>query len=91
VKSKKKSKSAPRAKRIPGVEPVWMRCADIAVYLSCSKATAWRLTRRPDFPEPKKLSHKIVAWERADVDRWRTEQMTRAEYDAAHPRPERAA
>jgi predicted DNA-binding transcriptional regulator AlpA len=44
---------------------------DIAERYGVQKNSAWRWSRRDDFPAPAaRISNRIPVWRRVDVDRW---------------------
>ena len=44
--------------------------AEVAQLLGVDRHKAYRVTKRPDFPEPGALCSGRRVWERADVEEW---------------------
>jgi predicted DNA-binding transcriptional regulator AlpA len=54
--------------------------ADIAERCGVAKNSAWRWSRRPDFPEPiGRVSGRVPVWRWADVERWAKANLPLAE------------
>lgn len=49
-----------------------------------SKSSIYRLIKTSDFPKPKKLSQRSVAWLASDVDEWIEERSSACEVVSTH-------
>lgn len=45
----------------------YVRQPVVQALFSCSAATVWRMVKRGDLPQPKKLSARITAWNVGDL------------------------
>ena len=48
----------------------FLRVNDICRLLRISKPTFWRLRRTHDFPEPTRLTDRVIAWGKREVEEW---------------------
>ena len=46
----------------------WLNTKQLCAYLHISKATMWRYLKAGKLPQPKRLSDKILLWEKKLVD-----------------------
>lgn len=49
--------------------------AEIAELLAVARNSAWRYTRRPDFPEPIARPASGPIWRRVDIEAWAAENL----------------
>ena len=47
-----------------------LRVNDICRLLRISKPTFWRLRRTQDFPTPTRLTDRVIAWSKREVEDW---------------------
>ncbi len=49
------------------VNKTFLKIEDICILLGISKATFWRLTKRPDFPKGKRISDRCRLWTKEEI------------------------
>jgi prophage regulatory protein len=54
----------------------YIRVHEILAIVPFSAATIWRKSANGTFPKPIKLSERVTAWSRKDVESWLTEKET---------------
>lgn len=47
-----------------------IRISEVVELTSLSRSTIYRMMRRGDFPEPTRISERIIIWKRAQVMAW---------------------
>ena len=47
-----------------------LRLPEVSAYVKLSKASIYALMSKKQFPKPKKLAERAVAWRKTDVDAW---------------------
>ena len=60
------------------VPPTTMRAKEVAAYIGVSRASIYRMLAANQFPQPIRLRSRIVVWERAAVDAWIEQHLTKA-------------
>ena len=58
------------ASKTRDVEPEVWRLPRVMAATSLSRTTIWRLSRRGDFPRPRRLSARCVGWDAGAVREW---------------------
>ena len=56
-----------------------LRIGSVVRVTALGRSTIYRLVARDEFPPPVRLSRRVVAWRRSDLERW-----TNAQDSAAH-------
>ena len=47
-----------------------MRIQDVCDYTTLCRSSVFKMVAANEFPQPLKLSYKVVAWQREDIDKW---------------------
>ncbi len=50
--------------------PLFLRIGDVMRLTGLGRSTIYRLMAAGEFPQPVRLTRRLVAWRRADVERW---------------------
>ena len=47
-----------------------MRLPEVMNYVHLSRATIYKLVKANQFPQPRKLTTRAIAWRKEDLDKW---------------------
>ena len=50
--------------------PLFLRIGVVMRLTGLGRSTIYRLMAEDEFPQPVRLTRRLIAWRRADVDRW---------------------
>ena len=50
--------------------PTLIRPDELAEWLGVCRSTIWKWTRKGKLPRPIRISDKITAWKREDIEQW---------------------
>ncbi|MBE7418403.1 MAG: AlpA family phage regulatory protein [Ideonella sp.] len=54
----------------PAPTPMFLRIGVVMRITGLGRSTIYRMMAEDDFPQPVRLTRRLVAWRRADLDQW---------------------
>lgn len=68
----------PRGRRVVQL----LRARDVQRELGISRTTIWRLVKAGEFPPPLRITSKVIAWRKSDIEEWQEQLADKCVDDA---------